>query len=1154
MALTPEDSKAVSKAIQDAMSAAVKSLGGGPRAMGGGASNQTDRNQKITDDRARKTVGKDKVILASAASLKKFDERVDDASGSLKTFTTTTDKSNVSLGNLRRGLVLTSKTLSTSRSDIRKIDFSSVANDISKAVTDSISAGKIDVKPPSAGPAVAAFAELITKRMIPRMGLVSERFDRLGIATKTATRAMIDVIGELREIGVLKQKRGLPGSTNQHEANIRPARETREEKSERQSQEAGLANLRLQEENKKLEKAKERRESLNEPSVGMGDAFEKAFKRHFDDLGADAKRVDVTFGKLAVVGSVLHKIFNSLISNGIEVLDDMFHKLAARGYGTSDSLWTLYKGAANAGMTLRDYAQFMDENMIAVSRASSFTAFQASMKTSTDALQKFGVFGEDALKLAGAMASSSTALGVPQAQMGEAMSRQLGVFEKLRKTTNITADEFAQMTKQLGEDAQVRTELSALDPKEAAMRQAAILDQMSYARSLNLSTSEVQKYTQAILEQRKSTVKQRFQQAGRLTQAAGLLGMGGQQTEELRSLSLNRYKTDDQQKRYMELLGQVNTGLETMQQQGGPGSQYQSDTIREMLDSSGLSQALEAASAIRAGKQSGPVKNQDIGKQLGSVAQGLGDLSVKLDGWMKNPFGQFAATFVGGVASITGALLTFNTFAERFGIMAGTTIAKILGKSGLGGATDLPPGSEGPTSGKGKWAGRAATGLKVAGGLAVAGIGAAQAYGAYQDYQAASKAQEDDTEDPVEARKKKIQAGTAGVFSGISTIGGIAMMLSPFLGPAAPVALAAGGIASAIGAFGGMFSDTIGGWISKIGESKAAEEKNTKAVMRATKVAEKTLRDGMPTDTILVDQLGNLTSNLIQTGQALRLPTVGERDQRLDQSKTRKQLEDDNAPAIEAERKKATPDQIVEAQKQAISAVTAALPEGKTVPQTKDIDAKREEILQNAAFERMMAQRRKDQTSVSAMTSYVGPDGTIVSGPLANSQSKSQPSQLQNTGINGPQTTQPNPLTNYSGLPYNPYALNKPPSGSAFNPSDPRTQTAITAAAAAATASSIATPTTAPPKSVNPGTVNTGEKDAKADADRKAAATQAATALAPSGAQDPADVLKQILDILKQSLLAENQQVDLTGQILRSQALMPTLPDKAAMYQQTARQ
>jgi hypothetical protein len=73
---------------------------------------------------------------------------------------------------------------------------------------------------------------------------------------------------------------------------------------------------------------------------------------------------------------------------------------------------------------------------------------------------------------------------------------------------------------------------------------------MAYAKSLNLTTAEQDRYKQAILEQRKSTVKQRFQQAGRLTQAAGMLGMDPGQIDELRKLSLNKYKTADEQIRY----------------------------------------------------------------------------------------------------------------------------------------------------------------------------------------------------------------------------------------------------------------------------------------------------------------------------------------------------------------------------------------------------------------------------------------------------------------------------------------------------------------------------------------------------------------------------------------------------------------------------
>ncbi len=311
------------------------------------------------------------------------------------------------------------------------------------------------------------------------------------------------------------------------------------------------------------------------PSAGKPEKEKKAPPDTFRDaLGSAFQNKTGVSDKVMKALGGLGDSLSKLGSSAIVALKDSFNELASRGYGTTDSLFTLYGGAIKAGMSLKDYAKFMDDNMIAISRASSFVDFQNSLKVGTDSLAKFGVFGADATKMAGSMMSTSTSLGVPQRDLIDSMESQIAVFAKLRKTSDITAEGFETLIKALAADTQIRTEISALAPADRAARSVELAEQMGYAKSLNLSAAEQDRYTASVIAQRKSTVKSRFQQAGRLTQAAGMIGMDPGQIEELRKLSLNKYKTADEQIRFQDLLGTVNTGVEKMQQSGQPGSQF----------------------------------------------------------------------------------------------------------------------------------------------------------------------------------------------------------------------------------------------------------------------------------------------------------------------------------------------------------------------------------------------------------------------------------------------------------------------------------------------------------------------------------------------------------------------------------------------------
>jgi hypothetical protein len=1160
MALTPEDSRAVAKAIQDAMSSAMKSM-----RLDRAAEDRTPRNQAATAPKVKKpAAAKDKVILAAAASLKTLEDRADDASDSLKVMSKTANQTNASLGVFRTGVQKAAVSLRSTRTDIGKIDFSKVAGDVSRAITDAINSAKVASLDPEAETAAIKFGNLVENQVNTNVIKFGSSLTHLTNYTRLAAKYMKETVRQFREVGILKPGKGgdkidighdptgtsTPTSTKRTSAEVAEDEAAEELKDQRKKQ-------------------KDRDKELAKEGLTFGDSVHKVIERRFEAAGFSVEKSNKMFGLLSTTLGAFRALVSTSLTSAIEMVDDKFQVLAARGIDSSvSSLMSLYWEAGKAGMSLRDYAQFMDKNMIAVSRASSFSAFQANLKIGTDALKKFGVFGDEANQLAGAMMSSSTALGVPQAQMGDAIRSQLKVFDKLRLSTSITAQEFEQMTRQLGEDAQVRTELSALDPKEAVMRQAAILDQMSYARSLNLSTSEVQKYTAAILEQRKSTVKQRFQQANRLTQAAGLLGMGGGQAEELRSLSMNRYKTDEQQQRYMDLLGQVNTGLEQMQQRGGPGSQYQSDTMREMLDSSGLSQALEAASAIRAGKQSGDVGgNRDIGKKLDGVDRSIGTIITQLDGMMKNPLGHIGASIVGGLAAIATGIIGFSRLGTVMGTTAGNIIAGLMSKTGIIGKPAPTPGNPygtpddfvGPqrpekggwARGKGaKWGGRA---------FGAAGIiaGSAAIYGAVNDYNESAKIGDEQGENSEEAKTKQ-RAGNISAVAGVaSSIGSTAMMLAPFLGPAAPFVMVGGAIVTGLGTLGGVFADKIAGWMSSSDDAKKAQDKNTKVILKANKLAADALRADASPNSMYDTNLDQFGAEAVRTGQAMRTNTAGEQDNAANAQLSPEELMTKYTKPVNDEMAKVTKDQRDRAKVQAANELKATLKDPDQEPDQAKVDKLAEENLRKQALAKVLTQVKKKNDADTLST--------------ANDPTKTLPGTEAPNGasINGPQvSTPPNPLINYSGLPFNPYAQNKAP-GSAFGPVDPRTQTAVTAAAAAAvaasqppksvvpapaTAAAIATPASQPPKSVVPATVNNGEKDAKTEADRKASATQAAAALVPPGVQDPAEVLKQILDILKQSLIAETQQVGLSERILQSQALMPTQPDKAAAWMNTVRQ
>lgn len=514
------------------------------------------------------------------------------------------------------------------------------------------------------------------------------------------------------------------------------------------------------------------------PGGGGGDEPKDAETKSFmaRAMGGLAKRWKVAVGFLA--STVAH--------NATKVVEDMFEVTGARGFGTFESITTLYKNAAMAGMSLREYAQILDQNMGLVSRSTSFAEFDKQLDVGRESLAKFGVFGADATKLSATMASSAQTLGVPMKDLSGSMTGQMRVFEDLRKTTGLTADAFGELITQLRDSEVVQKELLGLAPRERAARFEQIAKTTSWGKQLGLSESAQRALTESILAQRKSTVKERFQQRGRLTQAFSLVGMSPDKIARVQALASKRNKTTEETQEYTRLLGEYSQRAEQLKQTGGPGMQFQIEAMDEKLGEAGLTQQLDAAGQVRAAEQSGTQQNQDPNKTLNVFEQTLGKMWTAIEGLAKNP------AVLAGIG-LAGAALTFLASVAYLRIQAGMigeAVARSIGLGGAGGGAG--GGIGGGKAGKG---GLGRTLLKGAGILgAVASVGMAGK--AYMDAENA--------EDPGKAKGEAIGTAAGGAIGAA-----IGLALTPLTG----------GLSNLVA---GPLGSLLGGWVGGlIGEKSS---------------------------------------------------------------------------------------------------------------------------------------------------------------------------------------------------------------------------------------------------------------------------------------------------------------------------------------------
>lgn len=717
--------------------------------------------------------------------------------------------------------------------------------------------------------------------------------------------------------------------------------------------------------------------------------------------------------------------------------DDAYGTLAARGYGTTDAMPELYKDAMLAGMSLKEYAQFMDKNMIAISRASSFADFHKNLKVGTDGLKQFGVFGQDATNLAGTMMSTAVGMGVPQARLNDSIKAQTEAFAELRKGSNLTAEAFGQLISTIQDDEQLNRELANLSVDDRNARTKDIAISLGWAKQLGLSDNAIRSYTQAVLEHRKTTVKQRFEQAGRISQVGAMVGMGAEETDRMRVLAKNKYRTADEEKEFAILAGKMNSGLEKMQQ-GGPGSQFQSDIAREKLEQAGLGSALAGGTQINAGIAAGPTQNKDLNKKLSPGEQVIGESINTLAGAMKNPLAQLISV---GASQLTAAWV------------GNGLLATIAGNGMLGGLSSIL-GKVGPVLGA---VARIGTPIALAAGAIYGG------YSSYQDYKKSDSDEAEGKEGAKEA-KGKAKGEMYGTAAGAAVGVGIA----------AAVAAATGGIGLALStsiiSASSVVGRWLGGWIGGANAVETATEKLARELANNNKQLEKNTRATAGSSTVSADNLGNLTRNVAQTSKAFTAPTAAENKADFESKKTPEQKAADKAAAI------------AEYDRQ-MTLSTGFANGGKRV---WEIEGK----------EKPVDPRTKGSITTPATT----PQGVLPTNPM-----------YKDTGFL---------------------------KGDFF--------TKVTGATTAPTqTTTIATP---PPVSqVKMGQDSDINKEKKKENVKTTETPPTSTSLQPNPVADASQILMQILEVLRSSLTAETMQAQLTEQLLRANALRPTLPDNQDM-------
>lgn len=353
------------------------------------------------------------------------------------------------------------------------------------------------------------------------------------------------------------------------------------------------------------------------------------------------------------VGTALWGLYDLLRGPGLQVFNDIF-RLQARGISAQENLVDFYIQAAKAGMSLEEYTRLLDENRAVVARFGSFKEFNRQLDAAAPALGGLGVFGESARQLGATMATSSTLLGIPQAQLGSVMEQQVKVFGELRKSVALTADGFKELISDLTANENVQANLLGMAPAQRAARLQELLQVRALGEQLGLTREQSARLADAMLAQRRATASERFKAMGQVRQAGALIGMDANSVEELARLAVQKNLRGEDAARLRQLAATYQAGLEEMQNSASLATQ----NIAEQLQANApafLSRIAEESGKAQLTVDSGPVLNRDFGTATGQFGQAVGHFAAAVSGFTRSPLYEALKD----IGTIFGGLATF---------------------------------------------------------------------------------------------------------------------------------------------------------------------------------------------------------------------------------------------------------------------------------------------------------------------------------------------------------------------------------------------------------------------------------------------------------------------------------------------------------------
>lgn len=470
---------------------------------------------------------------------------------------------------------------------------------------------------------------------------------------------------------------------------------------------------------RKQQKAIQARIKAEEDSTDATDENTDETKRNSDALGDNTRAQSAAkdsikdFAKGIATGTVAVKGFQHLV-------DEMrtSYKLGMKWDPVSDAL-----NGIKMGMDPKEMMEFQAQfRRTSGALAGGMQQFNNTVADNQTQMVQYTGSMKAAAQAMGNMFEISHSMGLNFSDVGSSANDLFSQFKRMNAATSLTIDQFADLTKSLIDDSDIRSKLLTLQTQQRSVYVQSLLKQHDILQAQGMTFEAAQKFVKFVENTSNKDPLERMKQGAQMMNVSRMLGFDPKRAQRLMTLNNKRDKDTKENSEYSALLkdfterahAKMGTGTDVN------GIKQGEIIMRKILSATGIDLQPMDDLALQSSAKRDPASVALQTKELQERSNDWLQLIYKQSTIVADVLGSWSNAAIGlAVGGIALALI------NKRGGAVDSLLDRVMGRSGAGGGGGPGPGGPGPGPAGGRWRARAATAFgRVGAGAAIMGAGA----------------------------------------------------------------------------------------------------------------------------------------------------------------------------------------------------------------------------------------------------------------------------------------------------------------------------------------------------------------------------------------------------------------------------------------------